>query len=439
MTSDAELLRHYAIDRSQEAFAELVRRNVDLVYCAALRQMAGDHHRAQEVTQMVFTDLSRKAASLARHPALVAWLHRSTYLAAASIRRRERRRQRHELAAAAEMPDVAEDTSVPSWESLRPVLDDALNKLSERDREAVLLRYFANRPFAEVGRHLDVTENAARMRVERALDRLRGLLAGRGITSSSAALAMAFGAQESAAAPAGVAQAATAAAIAGGLHAAGASLGIVTMSKAPLALTCAALILGSAIVATQRRAIAVASLELAELVRENQAIPALQEQNRALTASVQQADNLRAANAALLDLRRQVSEAEAAAGAGRAGAGPRLALAADAPVPVYDPKSLDHMPVLVQQARPQYPKALRDIGTGGQALVDFVVGSDGRVYNASAVSSTDPQFADAAVFAVSQWTFKPGQMNGQNVSTHMQVPIVFTVSPAKGPTAATWF
>ena len=82
MTDDAELLRRYAEDRSEASFAELVRRHVDLVYSAALRQCRGDHHRAQEVTQMVFADLARKASSISRHPVLPAWLHRSSRLAA---------------------------------------------------------------------------------------------------------------------------------------------------------------------------------------------------------------------------------------------------------------------------------------------------------------------------------------------------------------------
>jgi protein TonB len=91
------------------------------------------------------------------------------------------------------------------------------------------------------------------------------------------------------------------------------------------------------------------------------------------------------------------------------------------------------------QVRPEYPLQMRQSGAAGEALVDFIVGSDGKVYNAFAATSTDPTFADSAVKAVSQWTFKPGQVSGQNVYTHMQVPIVFTLSSEPPPTPDTWF
>ena len=73
---DAALLSKYATDRSEVAFAELVQRHVDFVYSAALRQLSGNHHLAQDVTQVVFADLAKKASALSRHPALCAWLHR---------------------------------------------------------------------------------------------------------------------------------------------------------------------------------------------------------------------------------------------------------------------------------------------------------------------------------------------------------------------------
>src|ERR1017187_1203497 len=206
MTDDAVLLRRYAADRSEAAVAELVRRHVDLVYSAALRQVDGDHHRAQEVTQMVFIDLTRKAAALVHHPLLPAWLHRSSCLAALSVRRREGRRLKYERAAACEAAVAGAGGDAAGWDDVRPVLDEAIDRLGEGDRQAILLRFFANRPFGEVGQHLSLTENAARMRVERALGKMREFLARRGVTSSSAALAAALSGQAVAAAPAGGAE-----------------------------------------------------------------------------------------------------------------------------------------------------------------------------------------------------------------------------------------
>jgi len=200
----AELLRRYVEDRSQEAFTELVRGNLDLVYSAALRQLDGDSHGAQEAAQAVFTDLARKAPSLSRHTALTGWLYTSTHFAAAKLRRTEQRRQAMEREASIMNELTATAESTANWEKLRPVLDGVMHELNARDREAVLLRYFEQRSFAEIGDHLGLGENAARMSVERALDKLSGLLARRGVNSTAAALALALTGELGAAAPAGL-------------------------------------------------------------------------------------------------------------------------------------------------------------------------------------------------------------------------------------------
>ncbi len=141
MSEDAELLRRYAEDRSEEAFAELVRRHLNLVYFAALRQVGGDAHRAKDVTQVVFTDLARKAAALSRHAVLTGWLYTSTHYAAAKAVRTEQRRQTHEQEAQT-MNEILQDaTPATDWDRLRPVLDDVMLQLNEPDREAVLLRF----------------------------------------------------------------------------------------------------------------------------------------------------------------------------------------------------------------------------------------------------------------------------------------------------------
>lgn len=204
MIDDAELLRQYATERSDAAFAELVRRHVDLVYSVALRKVGGDAHAAQDVAQAVFIALARQAASLRQRETFVGWIYLTTHHQAAQWVRADRRRQvrEHEAHTMNEIfntPDI-------DWPKLRPVLDDAMQELTEPDREAVLLRYFERRAFAEIGRALHVTEDAARMRVDRALEKLRTLLARRGVSSTAVALATALGSQV-AAAPAGLATA----------------------------------------------------------------------------------------------------------------------------------------------------------------------------------------------------------------------------------------
>ncbi len=202
---DADLLRRYRTEQSDAAFAELIGRHVDLVYSAALRQVGGDAHAAQDVTQSVFIDLSRQAARLTTHPSLTGWLYTSTRFAAANHRRTEQRRRHHEDTAAQMMNlTPASADPAPEWERLRPVLDDAMHDLTESDRTAVLARHFEQRPFAELGLRFGVSENAARMRVDRALEKLREALAKRGVTSTAAALAVALAGQAVAAAPTGL-------------------------------------------------------------------------------------------------------------------------------------------------------------------------------------------------------------------------------------------
>jgi RNA polymerase sigma factor (sigma-70 family) len=199
-TDDAQLLRRYVEERSQDAFTELVRRHVNLVYFAALRRVGGDSHLADDVAQTVFGDLARKAPSLRGRAMLTGWLYTSTRFAAAQAVRSEQRRRTHEQEA--QTMRELQLTPDPDWNQLRPIIDDALDELSEHEREAVLLRFFENRPLAEVGTRFSLSADAARMRVERALEKLRGLLAKRGIVSTSAALATAFAAQSGLAAPA---------------------------------------------------------------------------------------------------------------------------------------------------------------------------------------------------------------------------------------------
>jgi len=218
--SDSELLQQFVRDGSEGAFTELVRRHVNLVYSAALRQVGPDAPSAEDVTQSVFTDLARKARQLTRHPTLTGWLYSSTRLAAAQHRRSESRRLARETAAHAMSQLLSSDDSEADWNPLRPVLDEAMHDLNEADREAVLLRFFEQRPLAEIGARLGLSENTARMRVERALDKLHAALAKRGITSTTAALAATLGARAVGAAPDGlvgrIAPAAQAAAAAAG-------------------------------------------------------------------------------------------------------------------------------------------------------------------------------------------------------------------------------
>ncbi len=215
MATDAELLRRYVTENSEAAFRELVTRHLPLVYAAALRQLGGDAHLAQDVAQGVFTALARKARALASHASLAGWLYLGTHHAAAQAVRGNRRRALREQEAHDMHTRLAPETSAADWERVRPVLDVALRELGDADREAVLLRYFEQRPFAEIGAALNLTEDAARRRVDRALDKLHALLARRGVTSTTAALALALQGNAIAALPAGLAASVAGGALAG--------------------------------------------------------------------------------------------------------------------------------------------------------------------------------------------------------------------------------
>lgn len=229
--SDSELLRQYLDGHLDDALAELVRRHVDLVYSTALRRVGGDDHFAEDVVQQVFADFVRKAATLRGRAGLSGWFYTSAHYAAAKLVRGERRRKSRE----AETSLMNEIDSGPApevvWSELRPVLDDAMHDLGERDRETVLLRYFEQRPLAEVGNRLGISENAASKAVERALDRLRERFAQRGITSTSSALALAFANRAIATAPAGLAPTVTASLLAGDFIAVGGATSVLLMLK----------------------------------------------------------------------------------------------------------------------------------------------------------------------------------------------------------------
>lgn len=138
MTNDRELLAQYVANRSEEAFRELAERHINLLYSTAVRLVDGDTHRAQDVAQDVFMDLARLASGLSSKVMLGGWLHRHTCFVAAKTMRRERRRQNRERQAT-EM-NALQDHARERFEQIAPILDDAINQLSARDRAAIVLR-----------------------------------------------------------------------------------------------------------------------------------------------------------------------------------------------------------------------------------------------------------------------------------------------------------
>lgn len=305
MTADAELLRRYALDHSQAAFAELVHRHLPLVYAAALRQTNGAAHRAEDIAQTVFIDLARKAQLLTGRDNLAGWLHTGVHHAAAHLKRSEQRRERREHEAHTMQHLHSPDTPSADWDQLRPVIDDALQELPERDRQALLMRFFQGLAFADLGRRVGLSEDAARMRVDRALDKLRAGLARRDITSTSAALGAVLLHQPAIAVPAGLAAKITGTALAT-TAAAGAT---VTFLETVMHTLKSNLLLGGSIVAVtalvatwQHQANAATRAEIDRLAEANRALAGFAADNTRLAERVASAEHLQRAAAALPSL-----------------------------------------------------------------------------------------------------------------------------------------
>ncbi|MCC7377096.1 MAG: sigma-70 family RNA polymerase sigma factor [Verrucomicrobiales bacterium] len=186
--TDAELLCRYRDQGCEGSFAELVRRHYPLILGTAARHLR-DSHAAQDVAQGVLCALTRSAASI-RHPSqLASWLHRTTRHLAMSHQRSEVRRRQRESNCA--IP-VADEPSPDLWQQIEPVFDQAIGQLRQEDRFAILLRFLEQRPIPDVAAELGVSEPAAKMRLSRAVDRLRSALVRHGVTCSVTALLVAI-------------------------------------------------------------------------------------------------------------------------------------------------------------------------------------------------------------------------------------------------------
>jgi len=217
-----QLLRDYARQGLEEAFAALVERHVNLVYSVALRQVGNAAH-AEEITQAVFVILARKAARLRPGIVLEAWLHETTRLTALSFLRGERRRHFREQEAY--MQSALQESADPSaWKQLAPLLDEALSRLGEKDRAAVVLRFFKDKSLRDAAAALGISEAAAQRRVLRAVEKLRLFFTKRGVVLPAAVLTASISAHSVHAAPAALAGSVTAAAMAKGAAASGSTL-----------------------------------------------------------------------------------------------------------------------------------------------------------------------------------------------------------------------
>lgn len=221
---DMALLRQYTEQNSEEAFAVLVARHVNKVYSVALRHTR-NLHSAEEITQAVFIILAKKSGQLGRKVVVSGWLYETARLTAATFIRSEIRRARREQEA--HMQTLLNENDAEAWPQIAPLLEAAMARLSETDRHAVVLRFFDGKSVREVGTALGVSEDAAKMRLNRAMEKLRGFFTKRGIAFSSMALAGTISANSVQAAPVALAKSVTAMAVAKGASASGSTLTLI--------------------------------------------------------------------------------------------------------------------------------------------------------------------------------------------------------------------
>lgn len=209
---DWQLLNEYATEKSEVAFGQLVDRYAGMVYHAALREV-GRPDAAEEITQAVFIALSRKAGNISRRTTLYGWLFRATRFGALNLLREESCRRRHEQEFLTMQGTIASNDAESVCDQVLPHLNGALERLSKADREVVMMRFFGNQSHKDLARLLGVSEDTAKKRLSRAIERLRVIFAKHGLAVSSVALVAALAANGAQAAPQGLAAAATAAAV----------------------------------------------------------------------------------------------------------------------------------------------------------------------------------------------------------------------------------
>ncbi|TCO89565.1 RNA polymerase sigma factor (sigma-70 family) [Chthoniobacter flavus] len=248
---DHALLDEYVQHHSEEAFAQLVARHVNKVYSVALRHTRNPHH-AEEITQTVFVLLAQKSPTMGKNVILSGWLYQTARLMATTLVRSEIRRAHREQEA--HMQTRLNEPEPDAWPRIEPMLDEAMAGLGTTDRDAIVLRFFDGCSMQQVGAALGASEDAAKKRVTRAVEKLRSFFTRRGVALSATALIVAISTNAAQAAPATLAQTVTAAALAKGALAATSTLAVAkgTVKMTGLKMAIAAALIVNAFLAQQR-------------------------------------------------------------------------------------------------------------------------------------------------------------------------------------------
>jgi RNA polymerase sigma factor (sigma-70 family) len=307
--TDLELLREYQEHGSETAFTALVQRHVNLVYSAAFRHVRS-RELAEEITQSVFVDLAQKGRKLKANSILSAWLYQVARARAIDVFRRESRRQVREQMAV-EVTDMNHDSNL--WSQIEPLFEEAMRKLNEGERTAIVLRYFENKSLREVGKELGTNEDTVQKRISRAVEKLRNYFSLRGIRTPAAALVAVISANAVQSAPLGLnAVSLASVALASPGFCSGTFLGIakgiaMTTTQKAIVITTITLAIGTSVFEARRAS--KAQSDLASL-RQERAIPAnfmaeMDELRESVSSGSNRLNVLRKENE---ELRRQASE-----------------------------------------------------------------------------------------------------------------------------------
>jgi RNA polymerase sigma factor (sigma-70 family) len=210
---DMSLVREFAESGSEPAFAELVRRHVDMVYCAALRRVSHAHD-AEDVTQVVFLILARKAKKLSPRTVVAGWLYETTRFTSKKLLRARLRREIRQQDAAMQTVN-SEVASEETWSRVGPLLEEGMEKLSANERAILVMRFFENKSAAETAGVLGIGEWAAHKRTVRAVDKLRHHFSKNGVTLTSVIIGATISGNSVQAAPIGLAGTVTSTAVHG--------------------------------------------------------------------------------------------------------------------------------------------------------------------------------------------------------------------------------
>jgi len=189
---DQALLKRFNQTGSEEAFRTLVAKHLGMVMGVAERR-TGKRTAAEEIAQDVFNVLARKARELTKHPTLTGWLYRTTLNECAIAHRRDQTHARKMKELSDRLQSDSHGTSV--WQDTMPLLDEAIDKLPDADRDLILRRFFDRQSFRQIGDALGKSEAAAQKQGERALRRLSDSLRTKGVAITATILAAQLTAQ----------------------------------------------------------------------------------------------------------------------------------------------------------------------------------------------------------------------------------------------------